>query len=102
MFKVYGGVPSPPEQPQLVLKWKTRRVKQKKINTYIYIYIYIYVYMYVIHYYLSSSPRSPRPGLFATGGCMSDAYKGGRTKRRCSQEPDLRIGFETGPRSMYR
>ena len=27
-FKVSGGVPSPPEQPQLVLEWKTRRVKQ--------------------------------------------------------------------------
>ena len=30
-FKVSGGVPSPPEQPQLVLEWKTRRVNKKKI-----------------------------------------------------------------------
>ena len=28
-FKVSGGVPSPPEQPQLVLEWKTRRVKNE-------------------------------------------------------------------------
>ena len=28
-FNVSGGVPSPPEQPQLVLEWKTRRVKNK-------------------------------------------------------------------------
>ena len=29
------GVPSPPEQPQLVLEWKTRRVKKTKRNIYL-------------------------------------------------------------------
>ena len=29
-FKVSGGVPSPPEQPQPVLEWKTRRVTKKQ------------------------------------------------------------------------
>ena len=69
-FKVSWGVPSPPEQPQLGLEWKTRRVKQKELILAIF---YPFSQFCEIDVSLPSLQNQPKtaPNLFQRGQNMA-------------------------------